>query len=221
MRANFYFLALCLLGISFFSKAQSNPLTVKNQLIIDSEGNGSGLKFTGMNSSTTATAVPTKVLTLDASGNAIMGNMPTIPVIPAGASVWTVDANNNAMTAAQSVSVGTGITIPAGSPYNLYVSRGILAEKVRVAVNGSSFWADYVFENAYKLPSLRNVERFIIQNKHLPNVPSAQEVSEKGIDFAEMQATMLRKVEELTLYVIKQDKEIKALRNQMKQLKKK
>jgi trimeric autotransporter adhesin len=221
MKANFYLFSLCILGFSYSPMAQSGPLTIKNQLIIDSQGSGSGLQFTGMNSTTITSTVPTKVLTLDASGNAIMGSMPTIPIIPAGANIWTVDANNNTATAALSVSIGTGLTIPAGNAYSLYVSKGILAERVRVAVNGSSFWADYVFENSYKLPSLRNVERFIIQNKHLPNVPSAQEVSEKGIDFAEMQATMLRKVEELTLYVIKQDKEIKALRNQMKQLKKK
>lgn len=221
MKSTIYFFALFIIGFSSTSMAQSGPLTIKNQLIIDSQGNGSGLVFKGMNANTATSTVPTKVLTLDANGNTIMGSMPVIPVIPTGATVWSMDANYNANTLAQSVSIGTGITIPAGNPYNLYVSRGILAEKIRVAVNGSSFWADYVFDKSYKLPSLRNVERFINENKHLPNVPSAQEVSEKGIDFAEIQATMLRKVEELTLYVIKQEKEIRTLKNEVKRLKQK
>lgn len=222
MKSNFYILALAILGVSFATTAQtSQPLTIKNQLIIDSEGTGSGLKFSGINANTATSVVPTKVLTLDADGNTIIGSMPTIPTIPAGASVWTIDNNNNASTIANSISIGTGLTIPANNPYSLYVSKGILAERVRVAVSGSSFWADYVFDKSYKLTSLPKVEKFILENKHLPNVPSAQEVSEKGIDFAEMQATMLRKIEELTLYVIKQDKEMKSLRNEIKHLKKK
>ena len=219
MKSNFYILALAILGVSFATTAQtSQPLTIKNQLIIDSEGTGSGLKFSGINANTTTSVVPTKVLTLDADGNTIVGSMPTIP---AGASVWTIDNNNNASTIANSISIGTGLTIPANNPYSLYVSKGILAERVRVAVSGSSFWADYVFDKSYKLTSLPKVEKFILENKHLPDVPSAQEVTEKGIDFAEMQATMLRKIEELTLYVIKQDKEMKSLRNEIKHLKKK
>ncbi|PWK22652.1 hypothetical protein LV89_03364 [Arcicella aurantiaca] len=196
------------------------PLTVKNQLIIDSQGNGSGLKFTGLNSSTSVSTVPAKVLTLDTDGNVLMGNMPTIPTIPVGATVWDL-SNNVASTAAGSVVIGTGVTIPANNPYSLYVSKGILTEKMRVAVGGSSFWADYVFDKKYQLPTLSKVEKFINENKHLPDVPSAEEVSKNGIDFVEMQATLLRKIEELTLYTIKQEKELKKLKREINYLKKK
>lgn len=194
------------------------PLTVKNQLIVDSQGNGSGLQFTGLNSSTTTSTVPTKVLTLDTQGNVTLESMPTIPVIPIGATVWSLN-NNVASTAATSVVIGTGITIPANNPYSLYVSKGILTERMRVAVNGSAFWADYVFDKKYRLPSLEKVSQFIAENKHLPDVPSADEVAKNGIDFVEMQATLLRKIEELTLYVIKQEKEVKSLKSELKKIK--
>ncbi len=194
------------------------PLTVKNQLIVDSQGNGSGLQFTGINASTTTSTVPTKVLTLDVQGNVTLGSMPTIPVIPVGATVWSLN-NNVASTAATSVVIGSGITIPANNPYSLYVSKGILTERMRVAVSGSAFWADYVFNKKYRLPSLEKVSQFIAENKHLPDVPSADEVAKNGIDFVEMQATLLRKIEELTLYVIKQEKEVKSLKSELKKIK--
>lgn len=190
------------------------PLTIKNQLIVDSEGNGSGLQFTGMNASSNTTIVPAKVLTLDGQGKVIMGMMPTIPVIPIGATVWDL-TNGVVSTAATNVVIGSGVTIPAGSNYNLYVSKGILTEKMRVAVAGTSFWADYVFDKSYHLPSLRSVEKFVLENKHLPNVPSAGEVVKNGIDFTEMQATLLRKIEELTLYTIRQEKELTKLKKRV------
>jgi len=90
--------------------------------------------------------------------------------------------------------------------YQLYVQGGILSEKVKVAVATSSDWSDYVFAKDYKLKSLKEVETFIQTNKHLPNIPSAQEVVKEGIDMAKMDAKLLEKIEELTLYMIEQDK---------------
>lgn len=106
----------------------------------------------------------------------------------------------------------SNITIPAGSTYKLAVSGGILTEKVRVAINGTDFWADYVFEPTFKLKSLKEVEKFIKENKHLPDVPSTSDVTKNGIDLAETQAILLQKVEELTLYIIQQQKEIDKLK---------
>lgn len=103
-------------------------------------------------------------------------------------------------------------TIPSGSIYKLAVSGGILTEKVRVATNGTAFWADYVFEPTFKLKSLKEVEQFIKVNKHLPDVPSTSDVKKNGIDLAETQALLLQKIEELTLYVIQQQKEIEKLK---------
>ncbi|TND03421.1 MAG: hypothetical protein FD123_3938 [Bacteroidetes bacterium] len=104
--------------------------------------------------------------------------------------------------------------------YNLYVQNGILAEKVRVAVSTSIYWADYVFADDYKLRSLSEVEKFIDANNHLPEVPSACEVEEGGIDVAEMDATLLKKIEELTLYMIDQNKKLEAQQQEIEALKK-
>jgi hypothetical protein len=113
--------------------------------------------------------------------------------------------------------IGTATTtIPASSPYKLAVSGGIITEKVRVATNGTPFWADFVFEPTYKLRTLGELEKFIQINKHLPEIPSTKEVTQNGIDLAEMQALLLQKVEELSLYVIKQNKKIKILERKVK-----
>ncbi len=110
------------------------------------------------------------------------------------------------------------VTLPAG--YKLYVETGILTEKVKVAVKGSPNWADYVFAKEYKLKSLSEVENFISAHQHLPNIPSAQEVVDNGIDLGEMDAKLLGKIEELTLYLIEQDKKITVLSAQNEALQK-
>jgi len=92
----------------------------------------------------------------------------------------------------------------------LSVDGLVLAKLVRVSISNTN-WADYVFEKGYKLPSLREVESYINEHKHLPGVPSAKEVTESGIDLAEMNATLLKKVEELTLYVIELEKKVELL----------
>jgi hypothetical protein len=73
-------------------------------------------------------------------------------------------------------------------------------------------WSDKVFDKTYKLMSLQEVSKFINENKHLPNVPSAQEVVKNGVSIDEMVSKLLEKVEELTLYTIQQQKEIEDLK---------
>ncbi len=114
------------------------------------------------------------------------------------------------------VKIGNVIT-PAG--YNLYVANGILSEKVKVAVNGSANWSDYVFEENYNLKSLEEVETFIKENKHLPNIPSAEEMVQEGLDVAKMDAKLLEKIEELTLYVIEINKKVEKLEAENETLK--
>jgi hypothetical protein len=89
--------------------------------------------------------------------------------------------------------------------YNLFVKGGILTEEVRV--NLQSAWADYVFEENYNLKSLEEVEAFISQNGHLPNMPSAKQVKEEGIELGEMVKMQQEKIEELTLYLLQLNKE--------------
>ncbi|WP_207513816.1 hypothetical protein [Longitalea luteola] len=100
---------------------------------------------------------------------------------------------------------------------DLAVKGRVSAQKMLITQTGR--WPDYVFTNEYKLPSLAEVEKFIKQNNHLPGIPSAAEVEQKGIDVGDSQAALLKKIEELTLYSIQQDKELQALKQEMAELK--
>ncbi len=111
------------------------------------------------------------------------------------------------------VGIGSVTTFPttAGtvnvSGYKLFVTGGILTEEVRVNLRGTNgLWADYVFNKDYNLKPLSEVENFISENGHLPNVPSAQKVKEEGIELGEMAKIQQEKIEELTLYIIEQNK---------------
>ncbi len=107
--------------------------------------------------------------------------------------------------------------------YNLLVKGGILTEKVKVALAAAGAdWADYVFEPAYKanMMSLEEVEAFTLKNKHLPNVPSAEEMVKSGLDVSQTSKMFMEKIEELTLYMIELNKEIKALKEENAKLKK-
>ncbi len=117
------------------------------------------------------------------------------------------------------VIIGNGVTsTPAG--YSLYVAEGILTEKVKVAVKTTANWSDNVFDRNYKLPTLSKVESFITKNQHLPGIPSAKEVVANGIDLGEMNAKLLGKIEELTLYMIASQKQVADLKKQVADLKK-
>lgn len=99
----------------------------------------------------------------------------------------------------------------------LNVNGKINANDIEVS---SRTWADYVFNDDYQLMPLSEVELFVEKNKHLPNVPSEKEVLANGINVAQMNETLLMKIEELTLYIIEQQKMIEQLQLEMNQLKK-
>lgn len=109
--------------------------------------------------------------------------------------------------------MGPMVNTPEG--YRLYVNGGILATSMRVAIANSSKWADYVFQPEYPILPLKEVEKFIQKNGHLPRVPSAETVAKEGVDVAEMQARLLEKIEELTLYIIQQEKRIELLEGKL------
>lgn len=92
-----------------------------------------------------------------------------------------------------------GVTL---TNYKMFVKGGLLAEEVRV----NTTWADYVFAKGYQLPTLLEVEKHIAEKGHLPNVPSAKQVAEEGISLGEMAKIQQEKIEELTLYIIAQNK---------------
>jgi hypothetical protein len=101
-------------------------------------------------------------------------------------------------------------SIATAGNYGLLVKNGILAERVKVALSSSSHWADYVFEEEYKknMMSLDEVEKFTLKHKHLPNVPSATEMVENGLDVTETSRIFMEKIEELTLYLIGVNKDL-------------
>lgn len=131
-----------------------------------------------------------------------------------------VGINTNNPTAQFTVNgnmlVGDPSTVSLPSGYKLYVQTGILTERLKVAVKGTSNWSDYVFDQNYKLLDLKSLDEFIQKNKHLPNIPSAEEMVDNGLDVAEMDALLLSKIEELTLYVIELKKELEALKTSTK-----
>jgi hypothetical protein len=97
--------------------------------------------------------------------------------------------------------VGIGTTAPKEK---LSVNGKIRAHEIKVETSG---WPDYVFAKDYHLPSLQETEQHIKDKGHLPGIPSAEEVKTNGVDLGEMNAKLLKKIEELTLYLIEIKKE--------------
>jgi hypothetical protein len=104
--------------------------------------------------------------------------------------------------------------------YKLFVEEGILSEKVKVAVKNSDDWYDNVFKDSYKRMTLAELDNFIKQNRHLPDVPTTATVMKEGIDLGKMNGILLKKLEELTLDVLDLKKELDATKKQLEELKK-
>ncbi len=94
--------------------------------------------------------------------------------------------------------------------YKLTVDGSILCEKIKVVTHAG---ADFVFEDGYNLKAINELETYVNSHKHLPDVPSANEMINDGLELTEMNILLLRKVEELTLYIIEQNKRIEKLEN--------
>lgn len=123
-----------------------------------------------------------------------------------GLAFFTQGANGpgpvaESMRITHSGNVGIGTSAP---DEKLTVKGKIHAEEVRIDLSVPG--PDYVFEKDYPLPSLDEVAKYIDEHKHLPEVPSAGEMEEEGVNLGEMEMVLLRKIEELTLYVIEQNK---------------
>jgi hypothetical protein len=102
----------------------------------------------------------------------------------------------------QSGNVGIGTT----NPDQLLSVKGVVhSQVVKVDMTG---WSDFVFKPEYKLPTLASVKAYIDKNQHLPEIPSEQEITKNGLDLGEMNKLLLKKVEELTLYLIEKDKQV-------------
>jgi len=114
-----------------------------------------------------------------------------------------------------SIGIGTNNT----NGYKLAVAGSVVAEEIVVKLQQN--WPDFVFKENYKKPDLSDVENYIKKHGHLPKIPDAEEITNKGVNIGEMQAKLLEKIEELTLYLIEQDKKIEKLEIECDLLKKK
>jgi hypothetical protein len=181
------------------------------------EVNGA-VKFSGIVNSTSAalksaSGVPCYI-TLDGTSSTDGGNW-EIGTAYGGVGTKKLYVYDNTASAARMVfdengNAGIGTTTPTEK---LSVNGNITAKKIKITQTG---WSDYVFNKDYKLRSLSSLESFIKQNKHLPEMPSAKEVEENGISVGDTQALLLKKIEELTLYIVQQNKRIGALEKMLK-----
>ena len=115
------------------------------------------------------------------------------------------------------IGIGTQNVDAYSSDFRLFVNGGILCSKLYI--DEYQNWPDYVFGSDYDLMPLADLERFIRTHHHLPNVPSAEEALNDGINVGEMQRVLLEKIEELSLYIIEQNKNIEKLNEEVKFLK--
>lgn len=162
---------------------------------------------------------------IEINQNANNGNGVKVQTWNTGVKAYSVLRNDNKNTfvvyGSGVTRIGVGVPKVGGIAQNamLSVDGLILAKEIRVAVSTTTHWADYVFEKGYKLQDLSEVEEYIKKHKHLPNVPSAEDVTKNGIDMLEMNATLLKKIEELTLYTIELKKQLDAQQKVIDQIK--
>jgi hypothetical protein len=139
--------------------------------------------------------------------------------------LFTISAKNTSDTtlkpyfsiAGLTGNIGIGTTNP---DEKLTVNGKIHAQEVKIDLAYPMTVPDYVFANDYKLKSLQEVEEFIKQNSHLPEIPSAKEIEKNGLMLAEMNMSLLKKIEELTLYTIEQEKKNNEQSREIETLKK-
>lgn len=175
-------------------------------------------------------------VTINQYGNWAIEYLTATPDRPSmgGMNFWkpsggTGNAKNYTLFLKNNGKIGMGVTDDKDDPkfcnkafageYRLYVNGGILTTKVKVANYCSESWADYVFADDYQLRPLSEVEGYIKENKHLPNIPSAKALEAEGLDLAEIASKQMEKIEELTLYLIQVEKDMQQLKADNKMLK--
>lgn len=183
--------------LTVHGQAHTSDLVVNNNATIAGNLNVLGLmSYLNLNIANNAT--------IGANLNANIANINT-------ANLNLANINTN-LTVDGKVAIGSINTSDLGT-FNLGVEGGIISDEVKVA--SVVDWPDYVFDSEYNLATLQEVEEYIAEHNHLPDVPSERAVYENGIDVADMFKLMMRKIEELTLYTIEQEKHIIELQNQI------
>jgi len=158
---------------------------------------------------------------LDLGINSIHGTNTPSPIAIRDFNLSTTHAWNNTLFEVDRLgNIYMGTTRPSNSTYTgalLTVSGTMVVKEIYVATTDAS-WADYVFKKDYKLMPLKEVEKYISTNQHLPNVPSAAEVETKGQNLGALQIKQMEKTEELYLYIIEMNKKLEKLEEQNKKL---
>jgi hypothetical protein len=207
--------------VQYSGSGTNKTVSINNKLEISATPNdNSGLRFTKLTSASTAPTGNGKVLSVDATGNVILVK-DSLGATSNVVSLWqTIAGNRIQNTNTGAIVIGALNTTNLPGNYKLYVKDGIMAEEVKIAVQGTNDWADYVFASNYKLRPLSEVENFVKANKHLPEVPSAEEVVKNGVNVVKMEAKLLEKIEELTLYMIELKKENDNLKKRLDKMEK-
>ncbi|HMI02911.1 MAG TPA: hypothetical protein VK541_10540 [Pedobacter sp.] len=206
-------------GIAFRTQKNDGSFTTWKELY--HSGNLNNLNQLGTRNFSDLQSKPTTL-----TGYGITDGATSASVTAVQASLTTLDGNavhkagTETITGTKFLNGGVGISLSdpgkLGS-YKLAVGGAVIAESMKV--KPQTEWPDFVFEKDYPMLSLGDLEKFIIKNKHLPDVPSAAAVKKEGLDLGEMNAKLLQKIEELTLYLIEKDKEIKKLSEKDKEIK--
>lgn len=115
-----------------------------------------------------------------------------------------------------SIQGNVGIGTKNAQGYKLAVGGGIIAESVKVKLQTE--WPDYAFDENYRILTLPEIEKFVKDHRHLPDIPSADEIKKEGLDLGILNAKMLKKIEDLTLILIEKDKQLKTQEERISRL---
>lgn len=181
--------------------------------IISTDGTWAEYTFT-VTATTTSPVI--RVYTGSSSGSVgdavFVDSVSIVPHVPESGSVWTEIAG----IASYDGEVGIGTSsVPTG--YKLAVEGKVRAREIRVDQDA---WPDYVFAGDYLLPTLEEIQNYIEEKGHLPNIPSAEEVEANGLELGMMNKLLLEKIEQLMLYTIKQQHQLEQQQVQIEELQK-
>jgi len=217
-------------------KLSTSPLGYRDDFVMNPSGNvGIGTSAPGMPLHVYGTSPDDDVifegdypfLIFDASGSSNNSGFIFEEAGSDKAWIWHDGANDrlrfttddgstrNDLVIANNGNIGIGTSNPTEK---LTVNGHVKCREVYVTTTN---WPDYVFDNDYNLMSLNDVETYIKLNKHLPGIPCVSEVNSEGLKVGEMNEMIIKKLEEMTLYLIEQEKQIRALKKENELLKSK
>jgi trimeric autotransporter adhesin len=216
----------------FYIKARNTSVLADDRLSFQNSFSGVNMTITGEGKVGIGVDNPTNPLSFPAQLGKKISLYPGTTG-DAGMDVWGSELRLHSDYSGADITFGyddytNGFTERMRIKGNGNVGIGIANPNEKLAVNGrirskevfveAAFWPDFVFDEKYSLPTLSEVEKFIAANKHLPNIPNANEVETNGQNLGDIQKKMLQKIEELTLYIIEQNKTIDAMQKRLQTL---